>query len=205
LRKRKVGLRGLLSPGEGLSGLGETFISVDIETSGQIPSQYSILSIGACTVDAPESETLYVELQPLDDLFEPEAMAINGLSLKELRETGLEPGEAMKRFEEWVGSVVPPGNRAVFAAFNAPFDWSFVNDYFQRFLRRNPFGHSALDMKAFYMGLTGLSWSETSLRYIVKRYGVEFTLSHNALRDAQDQAHLFSRMLEEQRERLAAG
>ena len=26
----------------------------------------------------------------------------------------------------------------------------FVNDYFHRFLGRNPFGHAALDLKAFF-------------------------------------------------------
>jgi hypothetical protein len=43
----------------------------------------------------------------------------------------------------------------------------FVNSYFHRFLGRNPFGHAALDMKAFFMGLTGVKWSETALQQAV--------------------------------------
>jgi hypothetical protein len=34
--------------------------------------------------------------------------------------------------------------------FNAPFDWSFVNYYFHRFTGANPFGFTALDIKAVH-------------------------------------------------------
>ncbi|WP_268747167.1 hypothetical protein [Sphingobium sp. Ant17] len=32
----------------------EIFVSVDVETAGPIPGEYSLLSIGACSVFAPE-------------------------------------------------------------------------------------------------------------------------------------------------------
>ena len=66
----------------------------------------------------------------------------------------------MTRFAAWLESVTPPGARPVFVAFNAPFDWMFVNDYFHRFLGQNPFGHNALDMKAYYMGQSGGRWAD---------------------------------------------
>ena len=77
----------------------------------------------------------------------------------------------------------------------------FVNDYFHRYLGHNPFGHSALDIKAFYMGLSGASWEETSMRYIAPRYLHDQQLTHHALRDALDQAEIFQRMLYEAQER----
>jgi len=73
----------------------------------------------------------------------------------------------------------------------------FVSDYFHRFLGRNPFGHAALDVKAFYMGLTGARWSETGMRHVAPRYLDGRQLTHHALRDAQDQAELFRRMMAE--------
>lgn len=42
----------------------EVFISVDIEASGPIPGEYSLLSIGACMVDNPD-ESFYAELKPV--------------------------------------------------------------------------------------------------------------------------------------------
>ncbi len=176
----------------------EVFISVDVETSGPCPSLYSLLSIGACLVEDP-ARTFYVELQPVSEAAAGDALAIHGLSLAHLKQHGLPPAEAMERFEAWVHAQTPAGARPVFVAFNAPFDWMFVNDYFHRFLGRNPFGHTALDLKALYMGLTGAAWQETSLHYVMARYGHGRALTHHALSDAQDQAALLRAMLEEAR------
>ena len=73
----------------------------------------------------------------------------------------------------------------------------FVNDYFHRYLGQNPFGHSALDMKAFFMGLRGVAWSETGFENVTNYYKINHPLTHNALQDARDQAELFRKMLEE--------
>jgi DNA polymerase III epsilon subunit-like protein len=101
----------------------------------------------------------------------------------------------MGRFDSWLATLVPPGVEPVFVGFNAPFDWMFVNDYFHRFLGRNPFGHAALDIKSFYMGLAGVQWSETTLRQVSQRYLENRPLTHHALRDALDQATIFRKML----------
>jgi hypothetical protein len=77
----------------------------------------------------------------------------------------------------------------------------FVSDYFHRYLGRNPFGDSALDIKAFFMGLTGAVWEETTLHHIGPRYLRERELTHHALRDAMDQAEIFQKMLAEAKSR----
>jgi len=86
-------------------------------------------------------------------------------------------------------------------ALNATFDWMFVNDYFHRFLQRNPFGHSALDIKAFYMGLAGVNWAQTSMKALAARYLSGRKLTHNALQDARDQGEVFRHILAEARAR----
>jgi ribonuclease T len=174
--------------------LPETYICVDVETAGPIPGQYAMLSIGACLVEDP-NRTFYAELQPDRPDFLPEAMAISGLSLDSLRQNGLGPQAAMQAFAGWVKTAVPEGSRPVFVALNAPFDWMFVQDYFHRYLGYNPFGHSALDIKAYYMGFAGVTWSETSMKHISAYFLQEKHLVHNALRDAQDQAEIFHELL----------
>lgn len=178
----------------------ETFISVDVETAGPNPSQYALLSIGACLV-YDSTQIFYVELRPDRPAALPEALAISGLSLAELNEHGFPPVEALAQFEAWTLAHTPPGGRPVFVAFNAPFDWMFIADYYHRYLGRNPFGHTALDLKAFYMSLTGARWFETSLRHVAAHYGLRQELAHNALSDALDQAGLFREMLGEARQR----
>jgi DNA polymerase III epsilon subunit-like protein len=174
----------------------ERYVSVDVETAGPNPSQYSLLSIGACMVAHPQ-RAFYVELQPVNDNATRQALAVSGLSLEHLAEHGLPPAEAMARFEAWLATEVPADQQPILVAFNAPFDWMFVSDYFHRFLGRNPFGYTALDLKAFYMGLTGADWPETKMRYVAARYLSGRQLTHHALRDAQDQAELFKKMLTE--------
>ncbi|MCC7355018.1 MAG: 3'-5' exonuclease [Anaerolineae bacterium] len=178
----------------------EVFISIDTETAGPHPSHHALLSIGACLVYDP-AQTFYVELKPDRPGSIPEAMAIHGLTLAELAKRGRPPAEALAQFEAWAQAQMPAEGRPVFVAFNAPFDWMFVADYFHRYLGRNPFGHAALDLKSFYMGLTGARWFETSVRHVAARYGRRQELTHHALRDALDQAILFRAMLEEARRR----
>lgn len=175
----------------------EAYISVDVETAGPNPSQYSLLSIGACVLWKPE-ETFYIELQPVNDEMLPDAFAIHGLDLAYLKENGLPPTEAMARFETWLTQALPGGKRPIFVAFNAPFDWMFVNDYFHRFLGRNPFGHSALDIKAFYMGITGSAWQETVMSKVSETILDGRQINHNAMQDALDQAEIFKRLIENQ-------
>jgi DNA polymerase III epsilon subunit-like protein len=176
----------------------ECYIVVDVEASGPNPGQYALLSVGACTLDQPR-HTFYVELQPDKAAFTAEAMAVNGLSLEALAARGLPPGEALGRFAGWLAQNLPPGARPVFTAFNAAFDWMFVNDYFWRYLGYNPFGHAALDIKAYYVGQHGAFWGQSSHRLISRRYGEEAALTHHALDDALDEARLFETMLAERR------
>lgn len=174
----------------------ETFICVDVETAGPIPGEYAMLSIGACLV-FDIVQTFYRELIPDRDGFQPEALAVSGLDMEKLRRDGTPPADAMRDFAQWVKSVCPEGSRAVFVALNAPFDWSFVNDYFHRYLGHNPFGHSALDIKAYFMGQTGVDWSETSMKHLSSHFLENIRLTHNALRDAQDQAEIFQMILKQ--------
>ena len=179
-----------------MSEANPTYISVDIETAGPNPSTYSLLSIGACVVFDPQ-RTFYVELQPVNKHRILNALDVSGLDWEHLKKDGLPPIEAMSRFAAWVNETVQDGSPPVFVAFNAPFDWMFINDYFHRTLGKNPFGHKALDIKAFYMGLHGVTWYETGMRHLARRYLEDQTLSHHALRDALDQAVIFRKLLAE--------
>lgn len=176
--------------------LTDVYISVDVETAGPYPEEYSLLSIGACTVEE-DPKTFYIEIKPFNDRMTREAFDVHHLDLGSLAEKGADPAEAMHRFAAWVEKQAGEGKRPVFVAFNAPFDWMFVNTYFHRFLGKNPFGHSALDIKSFFMGLHHVSWHETSMKHINSHYKKAKELTHNALDDALDQARIFLAMIEE--------
>ena len=167
----------------------EVFISIDVETAGPIPGEYSMLSIGACLVADP-AKTFVCELKPINDKFVPEALEVSGLSLKRLAETGFAPAAAMSYFRDWICETAGDGV-PVFIGFNAPFDWSFVNYYFHRFTGSNPFGFTAVDIKALYMGATGSTWQDTRSSAMARRLNPTLQGDHDALHDALYQAELF--------------
>lgn len=168
----------------------EHYISVDIETSGPIPGEFSMLSLGASVIDNDE-RTFQVQFKPLNGNAVPEALQVTGLSLEALERDGMEPATAMSSFATWLQESVPEDAKAVFVGLNAPFDWSFVNYYFVRFCGANPFGHTALDIKAMYMGATGCTWSQTTSSQMAKRLRPKKKGTHSALEDALYQAELF--------------
>ena len=174
----------------------EIYISVDIEASGPIPGEYSMLSLGAAVVN-DISKTFYIELKPINDNYIQRALEVSKLSMNELKLRGIEPAKAMKDFEEWINEVCASiGNaRPVFVAFNATFDWSFINYYFHKFLGRNPFGISGLDIKAYYMGMKHCSWGETVKKKIDMQFKSARKHTHNALDDAIEQAEIFEKMI----------
>jgi DNA polymerase III epsilon subunit-like protein len=165
-------------------------VSVDVEASGPSPSIGSLLSIGACLVDDPDVG-VYLELKPLPDRgWEAAAERVHRLSREHLEEAGLEPADAMLQLEAWLAENAA-GARPIFVGFNAPFDWMYVADYFWRYLGRNPFGISALDLKSYYMARDGVTrWDETRRVNIDEKLGLQPDHSHQALEDARGQAAL---------------
>ena len=176
----------------------ELYVSVDVETSGPVPGIYSLLSIGACVISEP-NQSIYLELQPDGLKHDPEAVAVTGLNLTKLENEGLAPQAAMLKLEQWLNQIGSAGQKVVFVGLNTPFDWSFINYYFHKYSGSNPFGFTAIDMKAYYMGATGCCWKETKSSQMTARLNPISAPNHNALDDARFQGELFALMLAETR------
>jgi ribonuclease T len=180
----------------------EIFFMVDVETSGPVPSDYSMLSIGAVVVGQhrpPFHKSFYAELKPLEGAkVMPEAMAVNKLNIDILTLSGQWPQQVMKDFREWVLKIAPPDVvRAVMVSMGT-FDYMFVHWYFWHFDVRSPFTVNTLDMKSAYFGRERCRWSQTtssSMRAKHPDWVSDFKHTHNALDDAIEQAERFKRML----------
>ena len=177
----------------------ETWVSVDVETSGPTPALGSLIAIGACLVDRPE-EGIELLLRPDPALpWSDAAEAIHGLSRERVAAEGLPQGEAMVLLAAWLHRAVPSGSRPVFVGFNAPFDWMFVADAFWRHLGGNPFGISGLDLKALFLGRhldAGRRWAATTKDDVKRRYGLGMPHTHGALDDAREQAAICRAILD---------
>lgn len=168
----------------------EVFISVDVETAGPIVGEHSMLTVGACLAYQPEV-SFSIMLKPISDKSIAEALEVTGLTLAQAEKDGLAPAEAMSQFAAWVAENLPEDGMPVFVGLNAPFDWGFVNYYFLKYFGTNPFGFTALDIKALFMGVTGCTWYETRSSAIDKVVNPSQKGDHDALHDARYQAELF--------------
>ncbi|MCC7539332.1 MAG: hypothetical protein IT379_24120 [Deltaproteobacteria bacterium] len=132
-------------------------LSIDVEASGPFPGLHSLCSIGAVPVVerdgrfvVDETRTFYVELAPLPGAADvPEAMAVHGLTRAHLEANGLDPHDAMSKLAAYLKTL--GGVRT--ASWPSSFDHPYVGWYAQRFLGRNPIGHSGFDIASFAMGL----------------------------------------------------
>src|SRR5438132_7597079 len=171
----------------------EVYISVDVEAAGPVPGTYSMLSIGAVVIDNPKA-TFYVELRPVNENSVPEAMKIVGRTLGDFKKKGRDPKDALASFREWIRSVAKTG-KPIFVGFNATFDWAFVNFYFHQYLGENPFGFGGIDIKSYYMGLTGSAWEDSRSSRIAPEFKAQsLQHTHYALDDALEQAEMFRLM-----------
>lgn len=127
-----------------------SWIMVDVESDGPIPSEYSMISFGAIIVDEKLDKTFYGKLKPMSELWLPEALQVSGFTREETL-TFEEPYSVMLNFKNWI--LENSQGRPFFIADNNGFDWQFINFYFHYFLRENPFGFSSSNLGSFYKGL----------------------------------------------------
>jgi DNA polymerase III epsilon subunit-like protein len=179
--------------------LTEALVSVDVETSGPVPSLYSLLAVGACLVE-DTTVRFYVELKPSSTRFDSDAVEVSwpGVPAEEtltrLTRGGQDAAAAMTSFRDWVVHVAA-GAKPVYVAWGAAFDWAFTHYEFAAAGIDDPFGFAPLDVKSYWAGRAGLSIEETRKSrlpsWLSEGLGEH---THRADEDAVRQAELFKRM-----------
>jgi len=169
----------------------ETYLSVDIETTGLIVGEDNISSIGACVV-GDTKDNFYIELKPFTDKFRQESVDVSGMSIDYLKRNGADILYGLNEFKKWIDKHPRP----VFVGFPLCFDFAFVHQYFLKYMGRDPFGRTSagLDIKTYAMVILKCDMRDTAkkkLKEIIKWEGVH---SHNALDDAIEQANLLEQL-----------
>ena len=140
-----------------------TFISVDLEYTGQSPADGEICSIGAIPLvnnfssyEPDEDNTFYVNLEfehPKVFRSNPETMdwwAQFPQQWEEHRANTVPILQGIRAFAEWAKTV---STKPIFVAWPAAADWQFVNYYMYKYLGENPFGYSPVCIKNFALGV----------------------------------------------------
>ncbi|MEU4780177.1 exonuclease [Micromonospora sp. NPDC023633] len=175
-----------------MSRLAELYVAVDVEADGPIPGPYSMISLGMAVAGHPEL-AFYTELKPISDEFVPAALAVSGLDRDRLLREAPTAEEAMGAAAKWVDGLRKVG-RPVFLAAPAVWDGMFVHWYFTRFTGHSPFGAtgSGVDLRSYWMGLTGCEWAQTRKGAIKHELGLtDVPHTHHAGEDAAELAQVF--------------
>jgi hypothetical protein len=185
----------------------DVYFSADVETDGPIPGPFSMLSLGLVyagrfdgkTFERPTNydQSLYLELRPISDTFEPEALQVNQLDRDRLLREGVAPEDAMSKVAEWVRSIAGPA-RPVLVAYPLSFDWSWLYWYFVRFSRSgSPFNHSScFDIKTAFAVKGHLPVAEAGRSNLLEHLRPRRLHTHHALDDAIEQAEIFANVFE---------
>lgn len=185
----------------------DVYFSADVETDGPIPGRFSMLSFGlvrAGTFDGrkferPKSydQTFYVEIRPISDNFQHEALRINGLNRDRLIREGVDPAQAMRDATRFIRDTAGEG-RPVLVAYPLSFDWAWLYWYFVAFNPEgSPFEHSrCFDIKTAFAVKAKLPISSAGRSKLPDLLKATRQHSHNALEDAIEQAEIFANVFE---------
>jgi hypothetical protein len=186
------------------SRLPELYVAVDVEADGPIPGPYSMISLGMAVAGRPDL-SFYTEIAPISADFVPQALAVSGLDRDRLVLEAPAADVAMRAAQAWIDGLRELG-RPVFLAAPAVFDGMFVHWYFKRFTGSSPFGAtgSGIDLRSYWMGLTGCEWSQTRKTAILRTVGLtDLPHTHHAGEDAAELAQIFAAVLAQARGSVA--
>ncbi|CAO4179749.1 Exonuclease [Methylorubrum aminovorans] len=185
----------------------DAYFSADVETDGPIPGPFSMLSFAivyAGSFDGKKfirpneyDNVLYLELKPISDNFEDEALAVNGLDRNKLKIQGLDPSTAMTKAARWIRNISGDAD-PVLAAYPLSFDWTWLYWYFISFSsERSPFEHSrCFDIKTAFAVKSSLPISESGRSKLPKLLSSKRQHTHHAIDDAIEQAEIFANIME---------
>lgn len=189
------------------AGASDIYFSADVETDGPIPGPYSILSFAivyAGSFDGFEfkrpnnyDRIFYRELKPISELFQKEALEINGLDRARLCVDGIPPEQAMTEAFNWINANTT-GAKPVLVAYPLSFDWTWLYWYFIQFCPAgSPFDYSrCFDIKTALAVKSGIPISQAGRSRLDSALSSKRPHTHHAVDDAIEQAEIFANIFE---------
>ena len=185
----------------------DSYFSADVETDGPIPGPFSILSFALVYAGSFDGErferpnnyasVFYKELRPISDLFDPQALQVNGLDRARLCAEGESPETVMTEATQWVRKVAGP-TQPVLVAYPLSFDWTWLYWYFIRFSGLgSPFDYSrCFDIKTAVAVKSRIPIAEAGRSRLRPILRSAHGHTHHAVDDAIEQAEIFAKVFE---------
>ena len=187
----------------------EVYISVDVETNGPYPGDFSMINLGASSFKLTNPNPLEpisafsVNIRPLRNAKQdPDTMrfwAKHPGIWKEINKNRVSPKEAMDDFEKWIANQ--PGKPA-FVGYPGGFDFLFVYWYMMKFRGSCPFSFRNLGIATMAFTMLKTPFRGTVKRKMPKRWFEGCPAhDHAGLSDSIGQGMQFMHMLIENLEK----
>ncbi len=186
----------------------EVYVSIDVETSGPVPSPFSMLSLGAVAFTRQgEVGEWYGKFDPpgkdWQHSWDNDTLKWWSKYPDALTEALTDPervAAGMERFLDWCRRRSP--GKITIVASPAGFDGMFLNWYAIRFggtgkFEDLPWKHRVLDLRSFAAGKLGIPYHDAHNSVVCERIGFKPSVrhDHNALNDARGQGEIFMALL----------
>ena len=175
----------------------ELYVSIDVETDGPIPGEYSMLSLGSATFESSGQILDKFEIN-INELHEAKRDAKTMKwwtkypeAWEYCRQNPVEPATAMHSYSKHLLNIKKAYQKSlVCIGYPITFDSMFVNWYLIKFTGKSPFLLSGLDIETMAMAIMKSPYKGAASHYRLKH-------NHTALDDAIEQGYLFCSMLKE--------
>lgn len=177
---------------------------VDVETGGLDHEKHGLLEIGVIAViDGVVKDKLafYVRYDSFYYKCEPEAMAINNIDLKDVKELGFTPMQAGKALNDFVRRVFE-GEKPILVGHNVSFDKGFLNQQIYKdcgLVMDDHISHRMIDTCSLIWGLIAagkVSLKSASSSAAFEYFDITVNARHRALGDAEATLTLYNKLIE---------
>lgn len=183
-----------------------TYFSIDIETDGPIPFDYSMISF-ASVAFVPSGRVLGAYEVNLDPILgakqHPDTMKFWGRNPDAwdyCNSNTRDPKEAMPEFAAWVEKHTL-GSKRTAVCYPSGFDFTFLFSYLIRYAGKSPFMFSCMDMRSYVSAVRKVEYQKAGKSYWPKRWRVSsIPHSHRAIDDAAEQGLSFLKIRTEHME-----
>jgi DNA polymerase III epsilon subunit-like protein len=188
-----------------------TYVSVDVEAASLVPNTFSLLSVGAVTVEH-DTNHMYHEVvggtETADVFWEADTYDWWTDAEQELARTRLNtlaPSivpyktallNMAEHFYDW---LIDLDDNLLFVAWPASYDYPFIQLLFKNAGLPNPFNYRTIDVKSYACGKLGLPF-DCDRSEFPDWFEPKPEMPHDALSDAMAQAEIFGRLLDYQKE-----
>jgi len=184
---------------------------VDVETTGLDCMTDNLIQV--CVLPVKSDLTVDKGLTPFYTMLKPvnkikwnnKAMAVHGLTVKQLMDTGLEVEDAAESFEEWCEDVLCLNDKRKIApiAQNYQFDKGFLVEWLGCLNYNQRFHYHYRDTMISAMFINDVAESRgaekpfksVSLNSLCRVLGIENLKAHDALADCHAEAEVYQKLL----------